>query len=90
MDMNESEKQISVILFVCFVCLCHTHGIWKYLSQEMNLSYSHDPCLSYCNIRSFNLLYRAGGQTRTSIATRATAVRFLTTAPQWELQSFVR
>ena len=55
-----------------------TRGMWNFLSQELNLSYSCRPHPSYSNARSFKLLHWAGDQTHTSTANQATAVGFLT------------
>ena len=49
-----------------------THHIWKFVSQELNLSQSCS------NTGSFNPLWQAGDRTCTSAATWAAAVRFLT------------
>ena len=56
----------------------HTHGIWKFLDQGFNLSHSCDLHRSCSNTGSFNLLGWAEDSIRTSAATWATAVRFLT------------
>ena len=54
----------------------HTHNIWKFLGQGLNLSHSCDLGHSYGNAGSFNPWPRAGNQTRTSTVTAI--VGFLT------------
>ena len=50
----------------------HIHNIWKFLGQELNLSYSHG------NAGSFSPLWGAMNWTHASAGTRAAAVEFLT------------
>ena len=50
----------------------HTHSIWKFLGQVLNVSHSCDLHHSRSNARSFNPLHWAGDQSW------VTAVRFLT------------
>ena len=47
----------------------HTHSIWKFPGQRLNVSCSWDQCHSYRNIRSFHPLSWAGDRTHTFIVT---------------------
>ena len=58
-----------IIFFYNFFFGC-THSIWKFLAQGLNLSHSCG------NTRSFNPLFQARDQTRTSAATQAAPVGF--------------
>ena len=50
----------------------HTHILWKFLGQGLNLS------RSCCNTRSFNLLHWAGDGTQALPVTQAAAAGILT------------
>ena len=63
--------------FFFFNFFCHTHGIWKFLGQGLNLSPSCDLCHSCSNTGSFNTLCQDRYQTHTSSVTPATVVGFL-------------
>ena len=52
----------------------HTHSIWKFLSQRVNLSHSCDLYSSCSSAGSFNPQHQTGNQTHTSAVTRAAAV----------------
>ena len=56
----------------------HTHGIWKFPGQGLNLSHSYNQCHSCSNARSFNPSCWSRDQTHASGATQAAAIRFLT------------
>ena len=78
---NNLEKNIltwflSVILLLFFF-YGPTQGIWKFLGQGLNVSYSCLLHYSCSNVKSFNLLCGARDQTHTSKATQAVSVGFL-------------
>ena len=67
------------IFFVLFLFLMATHKAYgNSRGQGLNPSLACDLHRSCSNARSFNPLYWAGDWTHTSVATRATAVEFLT------------
>jgi len=56
----------------------HTHSIWKFLGQGLNLSHSCNLCHSCSKAKYFNSLHWAWDWTHTSRATRAAVVGFCT------------
>ena len=63
---------LSVYLFLyvsIYFFICHTHGIWKFPGQGLNLSCSFDLLLSCGNAGCFNPLHQAGYWTCASAVT---------------------
>lgn len=67
-----------LFFFVCLFSYGHTHGMWKFQGQSLNLSCSCNQDYCWDNATSFKSLCPAWARTCSSTATRATEVRFLT------------
>ena len=80
-SIHDQDSNCYHFLFVCFLCLFfygRTRGMWTFQGQSLNLSRSCNQDYCWGNATSLNSLCPATAQTRTSTATRATEVRFLT------------
>ena len=79
--MHKAEKHLLFVdffFFIFFFFYSHTRGIWKFLGQGLNPSWSCDLLHSCSNARSFNPLHWTKDVTHTSAVTWATAVGSLT------------
>ena len=80
-SIHGQDSNFYHFLFVFFVFLFfygRSHGMWKFQGQLLNLSHSCNQEYCWGNATSLNSLCPARARTRTSTATRATEVRFLT------------
>ena len=69
---------LSIYLLIDLSIFCgHAHGIWKLLSQGLNVSCNCDLCYSYVNDGCFKPLCWAGNQAHTFAVTKVAAVGFL-------------
>ena len=68
----------TILHFIVSFFYGHTHGIWKFPGQGVNVNPSCDLCHSCGNARSFNPLRRAEDQTHASTAIWDAEISFLT------------
>ena len=70
--------KLNLLSITCIIFYGHTHGIWKFRGQGLNLSFSCDLYHSSGDARYYNSLHWAGDQTHASAVTLVIAVKLLT------------